>query len=569
MSSRSPCPPIAEVDADDLALIAVHSRDVGAPEGRDAHARNLRANIEQMRASPIAIGPDDVVLCVLPLFHIFGLNVVLNLAVAVGAKIVLTSASIPALPSKRSSNDAVTVDRRRSSRLRRVAALRDAPDDAFANVRVAVSGAAPLTKEARAVPGAIRRHDLGGLRPDRDVPGAHVDGGRRRRRSPARIGRPLPGVELRLVDEDGEDVEEGDPGEIVVRGPNVFKRYWNQPEDTEAASSSDGWFRTGDVGVLDDDGDLYIVDRRKDLSSSPASTSTRARSRTCCAAIRTSATVAVVGAPRRQHRGTRARDRGRGSARRARHRRGVDRVLPREPRAVQDPEGDRDRHGDPAQRGGQSSAAGAAPTPRDRLPLAAAIVAAVFARRDVARCASRRTPRCASGPSRSRSSRSHARRVVWGIALRLDAARLPRLLPLRRGAQRRVARARHALARSRRARVAIVVNAPVHRRGDRSRRVSSSAPTSPECGDGARVARQLPAPRDVMPDVPRTLSRIFSIGGSVVVLAGLLWASCAPATSLGLALARAGVVIAGVASEFARAGHVGRSRVRPRRRHRA
>lgn len=78
------------------------------------------------------------------------------------------------------------------------------------------------------------------------------------------IGLPLPEVELRLVDEDGNDVELGDPGEIVVRGPNVFKGYWNKPEETERAFR-DGWFRTGDVAVKDEEGYLYIVDRKRDL----------------------------------------------------------------------------------------------------------------------------------------------------------------------------------------------------------------------------------------------------------------------------------------------------------------
>ncbi len=62
---------------------------------------------------------------------------------------------------------------------------------------------------------------------------------------PGSIGRPLPGVEIRLVDEDGEEVEEGDPGEIVVRGPNVFRGYWNHPDYT-AQAFIDGWFRSGD-----------------------------------------------------------------------------------------------------------------------------------------------------------------------------------------------------------------------------------------------------------------------------------------------------------------------------------
>ena len=81
---------------------------------------------------------------------------------------------------------------------------------------------------------------------------------------PRSIGKPLPDVELRLVDDDGKDVELGDPGEIVVRGPNVFAGYWRRDDET-ARAFVDGWFKTGDVAVQDEDGYLYIVDRKRDL----------------------------------------------------------------------------------------------------------------------------------------------------------------------------------------------------------------------------------------------------------------------------------------------------------------
>ncbi len=82
---------------------------------------------------------------------------------------------------------------------------------------------------------------------------------------PGSVGRPLPGIELRLADVDGHDVEGGDPGEILVRGPNIFAGYLDDRESTARALDSAGWLHTGDVAVMDDDGLLAIVDRRKDL----------------------------------------------------------------------------------------------------------------------------------------------------------------------------------------------------------------------------------------------------------------------------------------------------------------
>jgi long-chain acyl-CoA synthetase len=82
---------------------------------------------------------------------------------------------------------------------------------------------------------------------------------------PGSVGLALPGIELRLVDREGEDVVRGDPGEVWVRGPNVFQGYWNDPEATAASLSPDGWLRTGDVGTQDEDGYLYLVDRKRDL----------------------------------------------------------------------------------------------------------------------------------------------------------------------------------------------------------------------------------------------------------------------------------------------------------------
>jgi long-chain acyl-CoA synthetase len=79
---------------------------------------------------------------------------------------------------------------------------------------------------------------------------------------PGSIGRPVPGVEVRLVDEDGSPAADGDPGEVLVRGANLFSGYW--PDGT-GGPGDDGWWATGDVAYIDEDGDLFLVDRRKEL----------------------------------------------------------------------------------------------------------------------------------------------------------------------------------------------------------------------------------------------------------------------------------------------------------------
>ena len=135
----------------------------------------------------------------------------------------------------------------------------------LSSVRLAVSGAAPLAPDV--------------LRDFRDMFGVRIFEGygltetaptlmsNRMTDSPraGSVGKPLPEVEYRLIDDDGNDVEMGDPGEIIVRGPNVFKGYWQRPEDTERAFIDGGWFRTGDVAVVDEEGFLYLVDRKRDL----------------------------------------------------------------------------------------------------------------------------------------------------------------------------------------------------------------------------------------------------------------------------------------------------------------
>jgi long-chain acyl-CoA synthetase len=247
---------------EDLAVVLYTSGTSGRPKGAMLPHRALLANLEQgVRIEPPVVRPDDVLLLVLPLFHVYGLNAGLGALAKQGATGVLCERFDP-------------VETLEEIRRHEVTSVVGAPPmyvawsmlpdvgDAFASVRVALSGAAPLPSSV------VTRI--------RDTTGHHVFEGygltetspvltttlMSRTAKPDSIGRPIPGVELRLLDEDGEPVEEGDPGEIVVRGDNVFAGYW---PDGREGPDADGWFATGDVAYLDEDGDLHLVDRRRDL----------------------------------------------------------------------------------------------------------------------------------------------------------------------------------------------------------------------------------------------------------------------------------------------------------------
>jgi long-chain acyl-CoA synthetase len=138
------------------------------------------------------------------------------------------------------------------------------PPEATASLRTCVSGGAALPvavlNDFEKTFDAIILEGYGLSETSPAVTFNHPDADRR----PGSIGTPIEGVQVRLVDENGNEVPAGSPGEIEVKGPNVMKGYWNLPDATDAAIK-DGWFSTGDIAILDDDGYYYVVDRKKDL----------------------------------------------------------------------------------------------------------------------------------------------------------------------------------------------------------------------------------------------------------------------------------------------------------------
>jgi long-chain acyl-CoA synthetase len=262
-----PCSPVTRA-SDDLAVLLFTAGTAGAPKPAMLTHGSLLANLQQMQAHPgLRVNRDDIALAVLPLFHVFGLNVVLGLALMAGGCVSLVDHFHPSETLTRVRVDRVTVIAAVPAIFEAWLALDPAaaPADAFEHVRLSVSGAAPLRPELVAAMRsrfAIDVHDGYGLTEASPVVTTSAIVAQPRSGS---VGPPLPGVEVRLADVDGQDVLLGDPGEILVRGPNVFAGYWGDPETTARVLDTDGWLHTGDVGVADDDGWLALVERVKDV----------------------------------------------------------------------------------------------------------------------------------------------------------------------------------------------------------------------------------------------------------------------------------------------------------------
>ena len=259
-----PTADIVEVQSETLAVLIFTSGTAGSPRAAMLSHGNLQSNLEQGRSEGARIDADDVVYGVLPLFHIFGLNVVLGLTLARGATVVLVQRFDPSTALDTIRERKVTVVPGAPPLWLAFSHMDDAPADSFATVRLALTGAAKMPEEAmRRLQQRFGLQIAEGYGLTEASPVVTSSAG-----MPVKIGsvgKVLEGVEVRLVDENGDDALQGDSGEIWVKGPNVFMGYLNEPDQTARVLTKDGWLRTGDIATVDDEGYLYLVDRAKDL----------------------------------------------------------------------------------------------------------------------------------------------------------------------------------------------------------------------------------------------------------------------------------------------------------------
>jgi len=247
---------------DDTAVILYTSGTTGTPKGAELTHANLHRNAVVFATTLLDLGPDDVVMGCLPLFHSFGQTCGLNAAVVSGACLSLIPRFDPVTALKVIERDRVTLFEGVPTMY--VAMLNAGPSVAdTSSLRLGISGGAALPVEVlRGFEQAFGTPILEGYGLSETSPVATFNTPDRRK--PGTIGLPIAGVELKLVDPDGAEVAEGAVGEIAIRGHNVMKGYWRRP-DASSAAIRDGWFHTGDMASRDDEGFYTIVDRKKDM----------------------------------------------------------------------------------------------------------------------------------------------------------------------------------------------------------------------------------------------------------------------------------------------------------------
>jgi long-chain acyl-CoA synthetase len=264
LTGTEPTDAVVPVDPSDTAVILYTSGTTGQPKGAELSHANLRSNALTTIETLMPNGPGDVLFGGLPLFHSFGQTCGLNAAMAGGACLAL----LPKFDGEQAlrivDEDRVTIFLGVPTMYMALLAVNNPQRFNTSTVRVGASGGASLPVEV--LKGVEQRFGfqlLEGYGLSETSPVAsfnHPD----RPTKAGSVGTPIRGVEFALQDENGKEVGDGVIGEIVIRGENVMKGYWNRPDATAEAMRG-GWFHTGDLATRDADGYYFIVDRVKDL----------------------------------------------------------------------------------------------------------------------------------------------------------------------------------------------------------------------------------------------------------------------------------------------------------------
>ncbi|GGI14833.1 long-chain-fatty-acid--CoA ligase [Gottfriedia solisilvae] len=251
------------ITEEDLAVILYTSGTTGKPKGAMLSHRNMASNAESI-VKLVEFQKEDRILAVLPMFHIFCLSVCINAPIMSGANIVIAQKFIPNEIIHTIFNEKVSLFVGVPTMYSFLFQLKDYTAEHFKTIRACLSGGAPLPDEL------IQRFEekyqvtiLEGFGCTETAPATAFNpiNGKRKRGS---VGINIPNVYNMIVDPNGDELPRGEVGELIVKGPNVMLGYLGMPEATSFAIKN-GWFHTGDLAKMDEDGYIFIVDRMKDL----------------------------------------------------------------------------------------------------------------------------------------------------------------------------------------------------------------------------------------------------------------------------------------------------------------
>jgi long-chain acyl-CoA synthetase len=264
LAALEPTPEVVDTDEEDTAVILYTSGTTGKPKGAELSHRNLDQNSEIVSRTTCMVKEGDVVLGALPLFHSFGQTVAMNGSLRRGACLTLVPRFDP-------GEALATIERDRVTHFYGVPTMFGAllhhtgrEDFDTSSLRICITGGASMPVEVlHGFEEAFGAELLEGYGLSETSPTAS-SGHPGELRKAGSIGTPIEHCEMRIVDEDDAEVPQGEVGEIVIRGHNIMKGYWGRPDATAEAMRG-GWFHSGDMGRVDEDGYFYVVDRKKDM----------------------------------------------------------------------------------------------------------------------------------------------------------------------------------------------------------------------------------------------------------------------------------------------------------------
>lgn len=261
-ATTTPSVPVSE---EDVAVFSYTSGTTGRPKGAMLTHGNLLANIAQFSSlEQFKVNNDDVVWLALPLFHIYAMNVGMNSAIMHGASMALVERFEPVSSLEGLQRNKVTIILAAPPMFLAWSQVPNIGDYDLSSLRNVSSGAAALPVavmkmfEQLARTGIYEGYGMSEASPvlTSNAAGPVV--------KPGTVGPAIPGVEIKIVDDNDNELPHGQMGELIARGANVMRGYWNQPEAT-AETLRNGWLHTGDLATEDDDGYFTIVDRKKDM----------------------------------------------------------------------------------------------------------------------------------------------------------------------------------------------------------------------------------------------------------------------------------------------------------------